>query len=181
MNGQDRFWQLAGELQAEDRRIRLGTIMSSRCLRVADEFLALYDPKRGGAVVKLPKTRVAELIAAVGPHIEGCCFEVGADVAAEIARAAPAGPSPVIDKKPRPHVDLRAVIERQAVHKATGQFYKRERHSGTDGHHRQERPQPLPQRLGTAQIGQVEQRPTQRCIDSTKRFPVRFGRLGDVR
>ena len=64
MNGEDRFWQLAGELQAEDRRIALGTIMSSRCLRVGKEFLALYDPKRGGAVVKLPRKRVAELIEA---------------------------------------------------------------------------------------------------------------------
>jgi hypothetical protein len=62
VNGEDRFWQLAGELQAEDRRIKLGTIMSSRCLRVGKEFLALYDPKRGGAVVKLPKDRVAALI-----------------------------------------------------------------------------------------------------------------------
>jgi hypothetical protein len=62
MNGEDRFWQLAGELQAGDERIQLGTIMSSRCLRVGKEFLALYDPKRGGAVVKLPKNRVAALI-----------------------------------------------------------------------------------------------------------------------
>jgi len=62
MNGEDRFWQLAGELQAEDKRIQLGTIMSSRCLRVGKEFLALYDPKRGGAVVKLPKHCVAALI-----------------------------------------------------------------------------------------------------------------------
>ena len=62
MNGEDRFWQLAGELQGEDRRIVLGTIMSHRCLRVGKEFLALYDTKRGGAVVKLPKERVAALI-----------------------------------------------------------------------------------------------------------------------
>ena len=63
MNGEDRFWQLAGELQAEDGRVALGTIMSSRCLRVGEEFLALYDAKRGGAVVKLPAERVAVLIA----------------------------------------------------------------------------------------------------------------------
>ncbi|MCG8588959.1 MAG: hypothetical protein MJE66_06675 [Proteobacteria bacterium] len=62
MTGEDRFWQLAGELQAEDRRVQLGTIMSSRCLRVGDGFLALYDAKRGGAVVKLPRQRVAALI-----------------------------------------------------------------------------------------------------------------------
>ena len=64
MNGEDRFWQLAGELQGEDERVVLGSIMSSRCLRVGKEFLALYDTKRSGAVVKLPKERVAALIEA---------------------------------------------------------------------------------------------------------------------
>ena len=46
MNGEDRFWTLAGELQQADRRVKLGTIMSHRCLRVGKEFLALYDTKR---------------------------------------------------------------------------------------------------------------------------------------
>jgi hypothetical protein len=63
MTGEERFWQLASELQAEDERVVLGRIMSSKCLRVGKEFLALYDPKRRGAVVKLPRARVDELIA----------------------------------------------------------------------------------------------------------------------
>jgi hypothetical protein len=58
------FWQLAGELQREDPRVREGTIMNGRCLRVADEFLALLDYKGSGLVVKLSKERVAELIKA---------------------------------------------------------------------------------------------------------------------
>jgi hypothetical protein len=58
------FWQLAAELQQDDPRVHEGTIMSGRCLRVDDEFLALVDYKGSGLVVKLPKARVAELVAA---------------------------------------------------------------------------------------------------------------------
>ena len=58
------FWQLAAELQAEDARVVEGTIMNGRCLRVGSEFLALVDYKGSGLVVKLPKARVAELVAA---------------------------------------------------------------------------------------------------------------------
>lgn len=58
------FWQLAAELQRDDPRVREGTIMNSRCLRVGKEFLALVDYKGSGLVVKLPKPRVAELIEA---------------------------------------------------------------------------------------------------------------------
>jgi hypothetical protein len=56
------FWQLAAELQRSDPRIREGTIMSGRCLRVGKEFLTLVDYKGSGLVVKLPITRVVELI-----------------------------------------------------------------------------------------------------------------------
>lgn len=56
------FWDLAEELQAQDRRVVEGTIMQSRCLRVGREFLALVDYKDSGLVVKLPRARVAELI-----------------------------------------------------------------------------------------------------------------------
>lgn len=58
------FWQLAAELSAADARVAEGTIMGGRCLRVGDEFLALVDFKGSGLVVKLPKERVAELVAA---------------------------------------------------------------------------------------------------------------------
>jgi hypothetical protein len=37
--------------------------MNGRCLRVAEEFLALVDYKGSGLVVKLPRARVAALIA----------------------------------------------------------------------------------------------------------------------
>lgn len=37
--------------------------MGGRCLRVGKEFLALVDFKGAGLVVKLPKARVAALIA----------------------------------------------------------------------------------------------------------------------
>jgi hypothetical protein len=63
MNAQQLFWKLAVEWQSEDARIVEGTIMNGRCLRVGKEFLALVDYKGSGLVVKLPKARVAELIA----------------------------------------------------------------------------------------------------------------------
>lgn len=56
------FWELAAELESEDPRVAEGTIMNGRCLRVGREFLALVDYKQSGLVVKLPATRVAELI-----------------------------------------------------------------------------------------------------------------------
>lgn len=57
------FWQLAAELQRADARVAEGTIMGGRCLRVGTEFLALVDFKGSGLVVKLPRERVAELVA----------------------------------------------------------------------------------------------------------------------
>jgi hypothetical protein len=60
---EDLFWQLAAELQRDDPRVQPGTIMNGRCLRVGKEFLALVDYKGSGLVVKLPKQRVAALIA----------------------------------------------------------------------------------------------------------------------
>ena len=38
--------------------------MGGRCARVAGEFLALVDGKGSGMVVKLPRSRVDELVAA---------------------------------------------------------------------------------------------------------------------
>ena len=64
MDTEQLFWILAAQLQSDDPRLAEGTIMNSRCLRVGTEFLALVDYKGSGLVVKLPKARVAELIAA---------------------------------------------------------------------------------------------------------------------
>ena len=58
----DLFWSLAAELEAEDPRVVEGSIMSSRCLRVGNEFLALVDHKGSGLVVKLPRSRVEALV-----------------------------------------------------------------------------------------------------------------------
>ncbi|MBW2526762.1 MAG: peptidoglycan editing factor PgeF [Deltaproteobacteria bacterium] len=55
----------------------------------------------------------ADVIAAIGPHIEDCCFEVGDDVAAELAAASPIGEAVVDRSRPRAHVDLRRIIEAQ--------------------------------------------------------------------
>ncbi len=63
MRSETLFWELAAELREQDGRVVEGTIMQSRCLRVGKEFLALVDYKGSGLVVKLPKARVAELIA----------------------------------------------------------------------------------------------------------------------
>lgn len=53
------------------------------------------------------------LVAAIGPHIEVCCFEVGDDVAAEIAGASSVGAAAIDRSRPRPHVDLRRVVAAQ--------------------------------------------------------------------
>ena len=57
------FWDLIDELREHDDRIEEGTIMGGRCARVAGEFLGLVDYKNSGMVVKLPRSRVDELIA----------------------------------------------------------------------------------------------------------------------
>jgi hypothetical protein len=59
-----------------------------------------------------------ELVAAIGPHIERCCFEVGADVARVLAAASPAGERVVEwhDHEAQTgaaHVDLRAALRAQ--------------------------------------------------------------------
>ena len=55
----------------------------------------------------------ADIIAAVGPHIESCCFEVGDDVAAELAAASALGDAAIDDSRSKPHVKLRAILAEQ--------------------------------------------------------------------
>jgi polyphenol oxidase len=54
-----------------------------------------------------------DLVCAVGPHIEACCFEVGDDVAAELVRCSDAGDGAVIEDRGMPRVDLRAIVTAQ--------------------------------------------------------------------
>ena len=56
------FWDLIARIRTKDPRVQEGTIMGGRCARVDGEFLALVSFKGSGLVVKLPASRVAELI-----------------------------------------------------------------------------------------------------------------------
>jgi YfiH family protein len=55
-----------------------------------------------------------DLVAAIGPHISVCCFEVGEDVAASLAGCSSAGWSAVArEGEGKPHVDLRRIVRAQ--------------------------------------------------------------------
>ena len=57
------FWDLAGELQADDPAVAEGTLMGGRCMRVDGEFFSMIWVKHQTLVVKLAEDRVNELIA----------------------------------------------------------------------------------------------------------------------
>jgi hypothetical protein len=59
--------------------------------------------------------RGTDLLAAVGPHIETCCFEVGHDVAAQLSRCSPVADILHLGPKGRPHVDLRRILHAQLI------------------------------------------------------------------
>jgi YfiH family protein len=54
-----------------------------------------------------------DLVVAVGPLIEACCFEVGDDVAAELAACSSRGERAVDRSREKPHVDLRTILDAQ--------------------------------------------------------------------
>ncbi len=55
------FWDLAAPRIA-DGRVTEGTMMGTRCLRRDGEFVAMIARKWDGLIVKLPPSRVTELI-----------------------------------------------------------------------------------------------------------------------
>lgn len=57
----------------------------------------------------------ADIIAAIGPHIEQCCFEVGDDVAEKLAKCSSLGTAVVDRSRAKPHVNLRAIIRAQLI------------------------------------------------------------------
>jgi YfiH family protein len=69
----------------------------------------------GAAIAALRRTigRQGALVAAIGPHIEACCFEVGDDVAAKLRACAPGASVVVSGRGSRPHVDLRRIVRSQ--------------------------------------------------------------------
>jgi purine-nucleoside/S-methyl-5'-thioadenosine phosphorylase / adenosine deaminase len=56
-----------------------------------------------------------DLVAAIGPHIEVCCFEVGDDVAERLRACAPRADAVDRARGPRPHVDLRKIVRAQLM------------------------------------------------------------------
>jgi YfiH family protein len=68
----------------------------------------------GVAALRVLADGEGDLVAAIGPHIQACCFEVGDDVAASLAASSPAGTSAVIaGAGGKPRVDLRRVVRAQ--------------------------------------------------------------------
>ncbi len=58
----EEFWDVANPLIA-DGVIEEGTIMGGLCVRINGEFVGMPHHKGDGIVVKLPRVRVADLIA----------------------------------------------------------------------------------------------------------------------
>ncbi|MGW7824923.1 hypothetical protein ACWGLF_44475 [Streptomyces puniciscabiei] len=50
------------DLMLEDPLVQQSTMMGLPCLRLADKFFASFDKRNSALVVKLPRTRVDELI-----------------------------------------------------------------------------------------------------------------------
>jgi polyphenol oxidase len=62
-----------------------------------------------------------DLLAAVGPHIEACCFEVGDDVADTLARCSSAGPSAIVTPPGgKARADLRRIVHAQLAAAGVG-------------------------------------------------------------
>ena len=59
--------------------------------------------------------RTLDLVAALGPHIESCCFEVGDEVARDLVAASPDKDIVAPGKHDRPHIDLRRMIHAQLI------------------------------------------------------------------
>jgi YfiH family protein len=55
------------------------------------------------------------LMAAIGPHIEACCFEVGDDVAEKLRACAPGASVVEARANARPYVDLRKIVRAQLI------------------------------------------------------------------
>ena len=112
---------------SDDREVGCGVRMADcPAVLVGDNqsgaVVAIHSGWRGTVAGAVPAGLAAlrallgsagDLVAAVGPHIEQCCFEVGEDVAQQIAAVTDAGEAIIDRSRPKPHVDLRRVIDAQ--------------------------------------------------------------------
>ena len=73
---------------------------------VLAEAIATLDGNHGGG-------EHTAIVAAIGPSIGPCCFEVGEDVASTIAACAPEDPRVIVRGEEKPRVDLRRVVRAQ--------------------------------------------------------------------
>ncbi len=167
----------AGEAPADVRRARADALVARSTglalgVRVADCGSILLADRRTGAVAAVHAgwrgaaagivleairamerahgTRAEDLLAAIGPHIRRERFEVGDEVAAELAAAAP-GAKVVYPGSPRPYADVTAVVRYQlraagvpdasvedlggCTHAEPERFYSHRRDRGVTGRH----------------------------------------------
>lgn len=100
------------------------------------------------AIDRLAERGATRLVAAIGPHIRGDAFEVGEDVARQLAEVAH-GADVIVRRAPKPHVDLavalkaqlaaRGVVEIDDVGGCTltepARFFSHRRDAGRTGRH----------------------------------------------
>ncbi len=132
---------LSGDEPREEILLREGDITASNVagvacgVRSADCVCILLGDRKAGAVTAVHSGWVgtvanavgagvrvlralspgADIVAAIGPHIEQCCFEVGDDVAERLASASSLGTSIVDRSHAKPHVNLRRIVRAQLV------------------------------------------------------------------
>jgi hypothetical protein len=99
-----------GVRSADCGTILLGDERSGRVAAIHAGWRGVVLGVIEAATAALRGNRPAKLIAAVGPHIQRCCFEVGEDVAAQLAACSSLGQSIVDRSRARPHVDLRRLM-----------------------------------------------------------------------
>jgi YfiH family protein len=94
--------------------VLIGDLFSGRAVAVHAGWRGIEAGVLGAALAALGDSRRAR-VAALGPCIGPCCFEVGVDVAERIARAAANRAIVVSASGEKAHVDLRLAVRSQLV------------------------------------------------------------------